>query len=138
MSGSYPLGKGTRRGTCQAGKSSCPGLMATERASWPWRLTFTFGQLQSLSFSLGILCLRHPGFYKFRPLGSFQYFLENGLHSAGIFLRLAFMQLSRVIPWPFTRFQGTGVIKWGQKSKPQKIPGPKFNPPKITCRISEA
>ena len=25
----------------------------------------------------------------------------------------------------------TGLIKWGQKSKPQKIPRPNFTPPKI-------
>ena len=41
----------------------------------------------------------------------------------------------------FSRFQKTGMIKWGQKSKPQKIPrasnkpskipGPKRNPQKF-------
>ena len=34
-------------------------------------------------------------------------------------------------------FQVTGIIKWGQKSKPKKIPGAKINPPRIPCRISE-
>ena len=29
------------------------------------------------------------------------------------------------------------MIEWGQKSKPQKIPGPKINPQKIPCQISE-
>jgi len=29
-----------------------------------------------------------------------------------------------------SRFQVTGMIEWRQKSKPKKIPGPKFNPPK--------
>ena len=47
----------------------------------------------------------------------------------------------------YSGFQVTGMIEWGQKSKPQKslglqtkpkkIPGPKFNPQKIQCRISE-
>ena len=27
----------------------------------------------------------------------------------------------------YSGFQVTGMIEWGQKSKPQKIPGPKFN-----------
>ena len=41
----------------------------------------------------------------------------------------------------YSRFQETGMIEWGQKSKPQKslglqtdppkIPGPKLNPPKF-------
>ena len=31
----------------------------------------------------------------------------------------------------YSRFQVTGMIEWGQKSKHQKIPGPKINPPKI-------
>ena len=35
-----------------------------------------------------------------------------------------------------TSSEGTGMIECGQKSKPQKIPGPKFNPPKIPCQIS--
>ena len=29
----------------------------------------------------------------------------------------------------YSGFQVIGMIKWGQKSKPKKIPGPKFNPP---------
>ena len=44
--------------------------------------------------------------------------------------------------------QVTGMIEWEQKTKPQKIPwdsnktakkipAPKFNPPRISCRISE-
>jgi len=44
----------------------------------------------------------------------------------------------------YSRFQMIGMIKWGQKSKPQKIPrvsqnipGPKTNPQKIPCQISE-
>ena len=47
----------------------------------------------------------------------------------------------------YSGFQVTGMIEWGQKSKPQKslglqtkpkkIPGPKFNPQKLQCRISE-
>ena len=36
-----------------------------------------------------------------------------------------------------SRFQVTGMIEWRQKSKPKKIPGPKFNLPKIPRRISE-
>ena len=36
-----------------------------------------------------------------------------------------------------TPVQVTGMIKWGQKSKPQKILGPKFNPPKIPFRFSK-
>ena len=28
----------------------------------------------------------------------------------------------------YSRFQVTGMIKWRQKSKPQKIPGPKIPP----------
>ena len=31
----------------------------------------------------------------------------------------------------------TGIIEWGQKSKAQKIPGPKFNSQKISCRICQ-
>ena len=34
-------------------------------------------------------------------------------------------------------FQVTGMIEWGQKSKPKKIPERKFIPQKIPCRISE-
>ena len=37
----------------------------------------------------------------------------------------------------YSGFQVTGMIEWGQKSKPKKIPGPKFIPQKIPCRISE-
>ena len=33
-------------------------------------------------------------------------------------------------------FQVTGVIEWGQTSKPQKIPGPDFNLKKVLCRTS--
>ena len=46
----------------------------------------------------------------------------------------------------YSGFQVIGMIEWGQKSKPikslglqtktPKIPGPKFNPSKIPCRIS--
>ena len=35
------------------------------------------------------------------------------------------------------RFRVTEMIKWGQKSKPQKISEPKTNPKKIPGRISE-
>ena len=34
-----------------------------------------------------------------------------------------------------TPVQVTGMIKWGQKSKPKKVLGPKFNPPKIPFRF---
>ena len=47
----------------------------------------------------------------------------------------------------YSGFQVTGIIEWGQKSKPkkslelptkrEKILGPKFNPQKIPCWISE-
>ena len=40
-------------------------------------------------------------------------------------------------PGGYPGFQVTGVIEWGQKSKPKKIPGPKFNPPKAPCGIDE-
>ena len=33
--------------------------------------------------------------------------------------------------------QVTGMIDWGKYQNPQKIPGPKFKPQKIPCRISE-
>ena len=46
----------------------------------------------------------------------------------------------------YSGFQVTGIIEWGQKSKPkkslqlptkpEKILGPKINPQKIPCRIS--
>ena len=39
------------------------------------------------------------------------------------------------VPGGYSGFQATGIIKWGQKSKPPKIPGPKFNPQKSPCRI---
>ena len=35
-----------------------------------------------------------------------------------------------ITPGGYSRFQVTGTIEWGQKSKPKKIPGPKFNPKK--------
>ena len=38
-------------------------------------------------------------------------------------------------PGGYFRFQVTGMIKWGQKSKPQKIPGPKFNPQKSHAKF---
>ena len=34
-----------------------------------------------------------------------------------------------VVEGGYSGFQVIGMIKWGQKSKPKKIPGPKFNPP---------
>ena len=37
----------------------------------------------------------------------------------------------------YSGFQVTGMMEWGQKSKPKKIPLPKFIPQKIPCRISE-
>ena len=30
----------------------------------------------------------------------------------------------------YSGIQATGMIEWGQKSKPKKVPGPKFNPQK--------
>ena len=36
----------------------------------------------------------------------------------------------------YSGFQVTGMIEWGQKSKPKKIPGPKFIPQNIPCQIS--
>ena len=33
----------------------------------------------------------------------------------------------------FSGLQVTGMIEWGQKSKPKKIPGPKFNTKKMPC-----
>ena len=50
--------------------------------------------------------------------------------------------------WRYSEYQVMGMIEWGQKSKlkeipgvsnktPQKIPGPKINPPKIPCQISK-
>ena len=36
------------------------------------------------------------------------------------------------------RRQGrSGMIQWGQKSKPPKVPGTKINPKQIPCRITE-
>ena len=32
---------------------------------------------------------------------------------------------------------GSGLIEWGQKSKPPKVPGTKINPKQIPCRVSE-
>ena len=39
----------------------------------------------------------------------------------------------------YAGFLVTGMIEWGQKTKPKKIPGPKIPPPpeKIPCRISK-
>ena len=37
----------------------------------------------------------------------------------------------------YSWFQVTEMVEWGKKSKPKKIPGPKVNPQKILCRISE-
>ena len=42
-----------------------------------------------------------------------------------------------ISPGGYSGFEVTGMIDWGQKSKPKKISGPKFNPPKIPYRISE-
>ena len=36
----------------------------------------------------------------------------------------------------YSGFQVTGMIEWGQKSKPKRIPCPRLNPHKIPCRIS--
>ena len=54
---------------------------------------------------------------------------------------------ARAWGWGYSRFQVTGMIEWGQTSKPkkipkasnktQKIPRPKINPQKIPCRISK-
>ena len=37
----------------------------------------------------------------------------------------------------YSGYQVTGIVEWGQKSKPQKIPGPKINPQKIPWKISD-
>ena len=42
-----------------------------------------------------------------------------------------------MLPGEGSGFQVTGMIEWRQKSKPKKIPAPKFNAPKIRNRISE-
>ena len=49
-------------------------------------------------------------------------------HSPGSFLFP--VKEAGVQPGGYSRFQVTGMIEWGQKSKPKKIPGPKFNPQK--------
>ena len=38
----------------------------------------------------------------------------------------------------YSGFQVTGMIKWGQKSKPKKFRGSNINPHKIPFQISEA
>ena len=40
-------------------------------------------------------------------------------------------------PGGYSGFQVMGIIEWGQKSKPQKLPGPKIKPRKIPRQISE-
>ena len=40
-------------------------------------------------------------------------------------------------PGEYSGFQVRGIIDWRQKSKPKKIPGPKFNPQKIPFWISK-
>ena len=39
------------------------------------------------------------------------------------------LTLKETINREISGFQVTGMIEWGQKSKPQKIPVPKFNSP---------
>ena len=38
-------------------------------------------------------------------------------------------------PRGYSGFQVTGMIEWGQKSKPKKIPGPNFNPQKSHAKF---
>ena len=56
------------------------------------------------------------------------------------FLCMLFRNLVTYYPWGYSRFQVTGMIERGQKSKPPKIPRPNFqqNPKKpddmlVTC-----
>ena len=37
----------------------------------------------------------------------------------------------------YSGFQVTGMIEWGQKSKPEKITGPKFIPQKISRQATK-
>ena len=37
----------------------------------------------------------------------------------------------------YSGFQVTGMLKWGQKSNPKNIPGPKFSLQTIPCQISK-
>ena len=37
----------------------------------------------------------------------------------------------------YSGFQVTGMIEWGQKSKPKKVPGPNFNPQKSNVKPSK-
>ena len=41
-----------------------------------------------------------------------------------------------MVPREVFWISSTGMIKWGQNSKPKQIPGSKFNPQKIPCLIT--
>ena len=55
-----------------------------------------------------------------RARGAFFYDLHHGDHDQGGRGGRGYSELS-------------GMIEWGQKSKPKKIPGKKINPPKMPC-----
>ena len=57
-------------------------------------------------------------------------------------------KLSLAQGWRYSGVQVIGIIEWGQKpipkeipgasnKSPQKVPGPKINPPKIPCQLSK-
>ena len=52
-------------------------------------------------------------------------------------LRETFWKISSKLWKALISVKVTGIIEWGQKSKAQKIPGPKFNSQKISCRICQ-
>ena len=52
-------------------------------------------------------------------------------------LRETFWKISSKLWKALISVKVTGMIEWGQKSKAQKIPGPKFNSQKISCRICQ-
>ena len=48
-----------------------------------------------------------------------------------------FLFINKFLQAGYFGFQVTGMIEWGQKSKPKKIPGPKFSLQTIPCQISK-
>ena len=50
-------------------------------------------------------------------------------------LKIKNIVLYCIVQWRYSGFQVTGMIEWGQKSKPKKIPRPRINPPKMPSQI---
>ena len=69
--------------------------------------------------------------------------LQTGWDNPSLFDIPRFVAAEAMKQWELTllgwggggvlRISSEGMLKWEQRSKPKKIPGPKIKPPKIPC-----